>query len=113
MFWFVYVDSSVCVCVCVCRYLGPPFTSGNPRMPSGPRGGQLPVPVAHTLSYQSPSQLLWAKEAGLQVRVSASSLPACHHNREWTLQSLQNDLAKVVRYCKKLPDKEQSLVKVS
>ena len=49
----------------------------------------MPVPVAHTLSYQSPTQLLWAKEAGLQ-----------------------NDLAKVVRYCKKLPDKEQSLVKV-
>ena len=74
----------------VCRYLGPPFTSSNPRMPSSGRGGQLPVPVAHTLSYQSPTQLLWAKEAGLQ-----------------------NDLAKVVRYCKKLPDKEQSLVKVN
>lgn len=91
------------------RYLGPPFTTTNPRMSSGTKGGQLPVSVAHTLSYQSPIQLLWAKELGLQVRINTLSLKSLSQ----MCMLLQNDIAKVMRYCKKLPDKEQSLVKAS
>lgn len=47
-------------------HLGPKPTHVDPRLPSDNKD-PFPVPPPHGLSFQSPSGLLWANEAVLQV----------------------------------------------
>lgn len=71
------------------RHLGPKSSGSDPRLLESGKKDHFPVSVPHMLSYQAPTTLFWAKEAGLQ-----------------------NDLTKVLRYSHKLPEKEASLMKV-
>ena len=74
----------------------------DPRS-SGSMG--FPVSLSQRLSYQSPSNLVWVSDSVLQVCIIQKCVPSI-------VIVLQNDIAKVVRYSTKLPEKEASFVKV-
>lgn len=72
-------------------YLGPkvPEPGGDPRIQTATTDvNWFPVEPAHLPSFHTPSNLFWAKESVLQT-----------------------DVSKVIRYSRKLPDKETSLLK--
>lgn len=69
-------------------YLGPKLLGTDPRLNEAK--SYYPVSVPRAMSYQTQSNLYWAKEGGLQ-----------------------NDFTKLLRYSHKLPEKEASLIKVS
>lgn len=74
------------------HYLGPKPPGKDPRISSdgGSNTNVFPVSVSHVFSYQlAPGNLQWAKEPVIQA-----------------------DMAKILRYSHKLPEKEASFVKV-
>lgn len=73
------------------KYLGPKSPEvGDPRVQSSVavETSQFPVGPSHLPSFHTPSNLFWVKESVLQT-----------------------DVSKVIRYSRKLPDKEASLLK--
>lgn len=96
-------------------YLGPKSSDvTDPRIqaPTNSEISPFPVVPSHLPSFHSPSSLLWAKEAVLQVTctcIIAKDTPLL----TLFFCSLQTDISKVIRYSRKLPEKEFALVKVS
>ena len=92
-------------------YLGPKTTDiGDPRIQTATsKVSPFPVGPAHLPSFHSPSTLLWAKESVLQVWYK----DICEEQTSEIFIFLQTDVSKVIRYSRKLPDKEASLIKVS
>jgi hypothetical protein len=110
-------------------YLGTkqPAVMADPRVAQQTTPGDLfPIGPPRPPSFSSPSNLLWAKETVLQVCNTQTvhrfrSLPLSFYlKKDFVVYSitsvfvylLQADVSKVVRYSRKLPDKESSLVKV-
>ena len=73
-------------------YLGNHPENTDPRLQQAAekeKGAMYPLPPPRPLSFQTPNNFLWAEEG-----------------------VLQSDITKVIRYSRKLPEKESSLVKV-
>ena len=96
------------------KYLGNRSENAvDPRLQQQPeeKGAAFPLPPPRPLSFQSPNNFFWADEGVLQVGTVCLCVSVCFRYPHSTIHT-QSDITKVIRYSRKLPEKESSLVKV-